>query len=210
MDDAPSIRFPRTVTVDDRRVCIRPVTPDDRDRILEGLRSISVDTSYRRFFTPRFYPSEAELRYLTQIDGDRHMALGAVDCSAKGEPGVGAARYVRLPEAPTVAEAAVLVIDAYQRDGIGSLLLAALSQYAAGQGVEWFRGFVLADNRDFLAYLEALGACHKETHDGVLQLDVPVYPRGAQLPDTPALARARWAWRTIDDAGVADCDGPVD
>jgi len=205
MDNAPSIRFPRTVTFDGERVCLRPVTPDDRDRILEGLRSISVETSYRRFFTPTFYPSEAELTYLTQIDGEQHMAVGALDCTREGEPGLGVARYVRLPDEPTVAEVAITVIDDYQRRGIGSLLLAALSQYAAGHGVEYFRGFVLADNRDVLDYLDALGACREQTHDAVRQLDVPVYPQGAELPAHSALDRARWAWRAVAEADLGDC-----
>lgn len=206
MDDAPPIRFPRTVTVDGHRICLRPVTPDDRDRILAGLQEISVETSYRRFFTPTFYPSESELAYLTQIDGDTHMAVGALDCTREGWPGLGVARYVRLPDEPTVAEVAITVIDDYQRRGIGSLLLAALSQYAASHGVEYFRGFVLADNRDFLSFLDALGACREETHDAVRQLDVPVYPRGAPLPDHPDLDRARWAWQAVDEAEVGDCE----
>jgi GNAT superfamily N-acetyltransferase len=209
--DAPApIQFPRTVAFNDHRICLRPVTPDDRDRILAGLQEISVETSYRRFFTPTFYPSERELQYLTQIDGDTHMAVGALDCTRDGWPGLGVARYVQLPDEPTVAEGAVLVIDAYQRQGIGSLLLAALSQYAAGHGIEYFRGFVLTENRDFLDFLDALGACREQTHDAVRQLDVPVYPRGAPLPDHPALDRARWAWEAVAEAPIADCSGPVD
>jgi GNAT superfamily N-acetyltransferase len=191
-------------------VCIRPISPEDRERIVEGLHEMSAETSYRRFFTPRFYPSDRALDYLTQIDGEQHMALGAVDCSRDGDPGVGAARYVRLPEAPTVAEAAVVVIDAYQRQGIGSMLLACLSRYAADHGVEWFRGFVLAENQEFLRFLRTLGGVNEQVHEGVIQLDVPVYVRADNLPEQPGTGRARRAWRMIDEAEIADCDGPVD
>lgn len=203
-------QFPRTTTVDGLRVCIRPITPDDRDRILEGLRSMSVQTSYRRFFTPKFYPSEETLHYLTHVDGEQHMALGAVDCTREGNPGIGAARYVRLPDQPAVAEAAVVVIDAYQQRGIGSLLIAALSRYAAGHDLEYFRGFVLAENRAFLSFLRDLGAVRERAHGGVIQLDVPVYARAEALPDGPETTRAQWAWRTLDDARVADCEAPPD
>jgi GNAT superfamily N-acetyltransferase len=194
------------MTVDGLRVCVRPVTPDDRDRILQGLRSMSVETSYRRFFTPTFYPSEETLRYLTHVDGEQHMAIGAVDCTREGEPGIGAARYVRLPEEPAVAEAAVVVLDAYQQRGIGSLLIAALSRYAAHHGVECFRGFVLAENRSFLAFLRNLGAVNEHAHGGVMQVDVPVYARAGALPDGPETARALWAWRTLDEARIGGCD----
>lgn len=208
------LQFPRTMTVDGLRVCIRPVTPDDRERILEGLRSMSVETSYRRFFTPKFYPSDETLHYLTHVDGDHHMALGAVDCTQDGFPGIGAARYVRLSDQPSIAEAAVVVLDAYQQQGIGSLLIAALSRYAAGRGdsdgsgappIEYFRGFVLAENRAFLSFLYNLGAVREQAHGGVIQLDVPVYAYAESLPDGPETARAQWAWRTLDDAQISDC-----
>jgi GNAT superfamily N-acetyltransferase len=206
MEASPSIQFPRTLTLDGLRVCVRPVTPDDRERIVQGLQSMSVETSYRRFFTPRFYPSEETLQYLTHVDGEQHMALGAVDCTRDGEPGIGAARYVRLGDRPSVAEAAVVVLDAYQQRGIGSVLIAALSRYAAAHDIEAFRGFVLAENRDFLAYLRTLGAVNERAHDGVIQLDVPVYAHFDDLPDGSGLRRARRAWQALDDARVGDCD----
>jgi GNAT superfamily N-acetyltransferase len=210
MTSSSAFPLPRTVTIGDLRVCLRPVTPDDRERLLDGLRALSVETSYRRFFAPTFYPSEATLHYLTHPDGERHVAIGAVDCTREGTPGVGAARYVRLAEQPTVAEAAVVVVDAYQRQGIGSLLLAALSRVAADRGVDRFRGYVLADNRAFLRYLRALGAVNEQAHDAVIQLDVPVYARAAALPEAPETERARWAWHTLVDAPVGDCtDAPA-
>jgi GNAT superfamily N-acetyltransferase len=207
MADPQTIRFPRTVTVNGRRVCIRPITPDDRDRIVQGLRSMSVETTYRRFFTPTFYPDEKTLQYLTHVDGEQHMALGAVDCTREGEPGIGAARYVRLSDRPSIAEAAVVVIDAYQQQGIGSMLIAALSRYAADHGVDAFRGFVLSENRDFLAYLRTLGASNERARDGVIQIDVPVYAREDDLPEGPDMERAKRAWKTVEDARLEDCAG---
>jgi len=195
--------FPLRVSVEDLDLIIRPVTAADKSRIVEGLRAISPETSYRRFFTPTFYPSDEQLRYLTDIDGERHMALGAVDASKEGAPGVGVARYIRLSEEPTVAEAAILVIDAYQRRGVGSVLLVALSRYAWHHGIRTFRGYVLPDNRAFLRYLQALGARKEQVEDGILQLDLPVLGRAEDLPETPAAQRARRAWRTVDTAWPA-------
>ena len=173
--------------------------------MLEGLQSITVETSYRRFFTPSFYPSDDELRYLTDVDYDRHVALGVVDCTQAGHPGVGAARYVRLADEPTIAEAAVLVIDAYQHRGIGSLLLAALSQHAAQNGVARFRGFVLQDNDAFLSFLRALGAVDETTREGVVQIDLPVYPDPDPVPKTPLTERAHWAWEKLQTADERVC-----
>lgn len=204
MSSDSALSFPRTATLNGLRVSIRPITPDDRERILAGLRSISAETSYHRFFTPSFYPNEEQLRYLTDVDGVRHVALGAVDCTEAGEPGVGAARYVRLDEAPEVAEAAVLVVDRYQRRGVGSLLLAALSRHGSANGVERFRAYVMDDNRSFLAYLRSLGAVSERVEDSVVQVDVPVYASPSDVPDT-APDRARWAWQCLDASTPGPC-----
>ncbi len=195
--------FPLRVSVGDLDLIIRPVKAADKSRIVEGLRAISSETSYRRFFTPTFYPSDEQLRYLTDIDGERHMALGAIDASKEGAPGVGVARYIRLSEEPTVAEAAILVVDAYQKRGVGSILLVALSRYAWHHGIRTFRGYVLLDNQAFLRYLQSLGAHKERAEDGVLQIDLPVPGRLEDLPETPAAQRARWAWRLVDKAWPA-------
>src|SRR4029450_3565012 len=68
--------------------------------------------------------------------------------------GVGVARYVREAGDPTVAEVAVTVADAYQRRGIGTLLVRTLGEVAAGNGIRTFVNYVLWDNaaaRDLLA-----------------------------------------------------------
>lgn len=115
------------------------------------------------------------------------------------------ARYVRLPDESTVAEAAIVVIDAYQGQGIGSLLMAALSKRAADCGLEYFRAYVLVENRGVIEVLRALGASELPAEDGVLQMDVPVYPDPQNLPTDPELKRVRRAWHAIETAKEGDC-----
>lgn len=206
LKDGPARQVPRLVQTEGLHLCIRPVTPDDRTAIREGLATISPETTYRRFFVSTFSPDDRELRYLTEVDGQNHVALGAEDCTANPPRGTGVARYVRLPDAPSVAEAAVIVVDAYQRRGIGSLLLAALSKRAAECELEHFRSYVLAENTGVIEVLRALGAIKSQAQDGVLQLDVPIYSRHQNLPARPELERIRWAWRTIERAEAGDCE----
>ena len=209
--DADSVPpAPRLVRAGDLHLCIRPVTPADRESIREGLRAISPETTYQRFFVSAFSPSEQELQYLTEVDGIDHVALGALDCTQSPPQGTGIARYVRLPDDPTRAEAAIVVIDAYQGRGIGSLLLAALNTRAAQCGVEYFRSYVLVDNRGVVKVLRALGAIEAPVQEGILQLDVPVYAGPEDVPAAPALDRLRWAWRALDAATEGRCDGEVD
>lgn len=201
----PALSFPLRVRIHKHTFGVRPITPDDRERIRSGLQHISEETSYHRFFTAHFTPTDARLRYLTNVDGEQHVALGMVDCETPEEVGVGAARYVRLPDDPSVAEAAVLVIDAYQNRGLGSVLLAALNRHAAARGVRRFRAYVLQDNADFLGYLRGLGAFEEKAQDGAVQLDLPVRATVEGLPDTEAAQRARWAVARLDAAEPGGC-----
>jgi RimJ/RimL family protein N-acetyltransferase len=205
-EDPLPLRLPLLVTTESLRLCIRPVTPADREEIRRGLQSISPETMYRRFFVSAFSPDDRELQYLTEVDGENHVAVGAIDCAQDPPKGTGVARYVRLPEEPTVAEAAIVVIDAYQGQGIGSLLMAALNKRAAECGIERFRGYVLVENTGMIEVLRALGASETSAEDGVLRMDAPVYPDLRDLPADPELERVRWAWRTIETAGEGDCE----
>jgi GNAT superfamily N-acetyltransferase len=200
MNELPPFHLPVTVETQGLRVRLRPITPDDRERVLEGLRKISRETSYHRFFTPQFVPNEAQLRYLTEVDGEHHVAIAAVNADDPAEPGLGAARYVRLDDEPTVAEAAALVIDDYQRHGVGALLLAALSRHAYDHGVRAFRAYVMQHNTDFLEYLRSLGTVREKVHDGVCEIDLPVVTAADDLPQGPEHEAVRRAWRAINGA----------
>jgi GNAT superfamily N-acetyltransferase len=182
------------------RIRIRHVQPSDKALLRDGLARFSRQSTYQRFFTPVVRFSEDQLEYLTNVDGAEHVALGALDVTGGTEHGVGIARYIRLPETPDVAEAAVSVIDAYQSRGIGSLLLAALSQFAAARSIHTFRAYVLAGNRRFLQYLIALGATCQSGESGVVQVDLPVRADRSELPEQPVTVTARWAWDRLDAA----------
>lgn len=183
---AGSLQLPRKVHLNHQlTLCLGPIGPGDKERIREGIKKLSPETSYHRFFTPAFRASEQELAYLTDIDGESHMAIGARDLTREGEPGIGVARYVRLSDTPRVAEAAVLVVDAYQDRGIGSLLMAVLGAYAAERGIETFRAYVLRDNNMFLQFLTALGAKVAGSEQGAVVVNVPVFTNRDQIPDRP-------------------------
>ena len=204
--DQSALRFPLLVTTEALRLCIRPVTPADREEIRKGLQSISPESTYQRFFVSAFSPSDRELQYLTEVDGVNHVALGAIDCTQHPPKGTGVARYVRLPDEPTVAEAAIVVLDAYQGRGIGSLLMAALSKRAADCSLEHFRAYVLVQNRPIVERLRALGASESPAQDGVLQFDIPVYTCGDDLPERSGLERMRWAWHAVATATTGNCE----
>lgn len=165
---------PPPTLADGRPLRILPVTPAARALIVRGLASISPETSRRRFFTVRRQFSDAELDALTNLDGDARFALGATVRAADGgaEP-VGIARFARLVETPAVAEIAILVVDAFQGQGVGRLLLKRLATAALARGIARFRGIVQPDNRPVIRLLTQYAAGPRIVSQGeLLAIDV--------------------------------------
>lgn len=128
---------------DGREVVLRLIRPEDKERLRRGFLALSPESRYRRFFTFKNDLTEDELRYLTEIDGVHHFALGAM--TPEGE-GLGVARFIQIDGEPGVAEAAVAVLDSCHGQGLGSLLFQRLIAAAAERGVERFRCEMLGIN----------------------------------------------------------------
>lgn len=165
-------------------VLVRPILPDDKERLREGLARLSAQSRYRRFLRPLEQLSDRQLRDLTEIDYADHMAWVAVDPSRPAQPGIGVARYVRVPDQPTTAEAAVAVLDAYQNRGVGTILLGLLAGSARAHGIQSFRGYVLAENTPMTDLLHSLGA--RVARQGpLLRVEVAIPATPDELPATP-------------------------
>lgn len=145
-----------TQLADGTRLLMRVVRPEDRERLRRGFEGLSAESRYLRFMGRKAALSESELTALTTLDGEDHVAIGAARLEADGElgDGLGVARFVRVPDEPEVAEAAVTVVDAAQRLGLGSLLLRRLAAAARERGVERFRGEILPRNEPMRRLLE--------------------------------------------------------
>ncbi|HYU57032.1 MAG TPA: GNAT family N-acetyltransferase [Actinomycetota bacterium] len=183
--------FPLEVALrDGTTVLIRPIEPHDKQRMIDGFERLSEESRYRRFLAPVTRLSEEQLTNLTEVDHVDHEALVALAADEAGQPGLGVARYVRLTDRPTVAEAAVTVVDDAQGKGLGSVLLALLGQVARERGIERFRAYVLESNRPMLEILEQLGAEAHRDSPGLLVVD-------AVLPTEPEDAPGEVARRVL-------------
>ncbi|MCC6215200.1 MAG: GNAT family N-acetyltransferase [Polyangiaceae bacterium] len=170
---------------DGTEVLVRCVHPGDKALLRDGFARLSPESRYRRFLGSKASLSDAELRYLTEVDGDRHFALGAqrLTGGVAGE-GLGIARFVRDAIEPEIAEAAIAVVDPAHGLGLGTLLLGRLVAAAVERGVRRFRCVVLASNDPMLRLFDALGLDAVTHHDrDLVLLDVP-------LPATTADAGA--------------------
>ncbi len=157
---------------------IRPVRPSDKGRFRSAFEALSSLSRYRRFLAQKNALSEADLRFFTEVDGERHYALVALEQTPDGgeDALVGAARYIRLDDDPDSAEIAVAVVDAHQRRGIGRLLLDRLRQVAYARGIRRIRVYLMAENLPVRRLLEALFGDQELERDGeIISGDIPLF-----------------------------------
>jgi acetyltransferase len=131
--------------LDGTLVLIRPIEPSDKPLLVEGLRRLSPEAAFRRFLSPKVRFSEAELRYLTEVDGHDHIALVAVQAEDRRTL-IAVARCVRTTPGDT-AELAIVVGDPWQGLGLGGILTQELARLARLEGIERMSGSMLAYNR---------------------------------------------------------------
>jgi GNAT superfamily N-acetyltransferase len=186
---------------------VRPIRPTDKEALVEGLALLSPESRYRRFFTPMERLTQRELAYLTEVDYQDHFAWVALEHPQPDDRpgGIGVARYIRLRDEPTVAEAAVTVMDSWQGRGVGTILLELLAQSALQNGIATFRGYLLRENDRLRRRLQRDSVRFRET-DRVLEIDV-------DLPPTSALAGSALL-EVLKEVAAGrvklDREGPVD
>jgi GNAT superfamily N-acetyltransferase len=174
--------------------------PEDKPLLLAGFRRLSAESRYARFFAPKDTLSEDELRYLTELDHERHFAIGALAEDGDGtgaSVGVGVARFIRLPDPidppdpldpagppdpldppdpPGIAEAAIAVLDDMHGRGLGKLLFLRLCAAAAERGIARFRCEVLGSNTGMRALIEDISPDPQrlriESSGGIMTIDM--------------------------------------
>src|SRR5438270_5869567 len=102
------------VLSDGGTVHLRPIRPDDGDRLVTFFHRWSAETVYRRFFTVRSDLTSTEVTRFVNVDYRDRVAIVA---ELSGEM-VAVARYDRLPDTDE-AEVAFVVEDAHQGRGLG-------------------------------------------------------------------------------------------
>jgi GNAT superfamily N-acetyltransferase len=156
---------------DGSHVLIRPVRPDDKPLFVAGFERLSEESRYLRFMGYKKVLSVRDLEFFTELDHADHEAIGAID-PFTGE-GLAVARYMRYPQDRSSAEAAVVVIDAWQGRGLGSVLLERLVDRARAAGIERFEATLFTDNKAMLALFGRIGDVEVLQHEGqTIQIDI--------------------------------------
>jgi GNAT superfamily N-acetyltransferase len=138
-----------------RTLEIRAFQPDDRADFLSAVERIGPSSRYRRFFMVKRRFTEREHAFFLNVDFDKHVALVALLEEGGRKVVVAGGRYVIVQ--PAKAEIAFAVIDQYQGQGIGSILMHHLSAIARGAGLHELIAEILPENMPMLKVCERSG-----------------------------------------------------
>jgi RimJ/RimL family protein N-acetyltransferase len=140
-------------------VTVRAIRANDKDAILESFKELDGETLYSRFFAPKKYLSDRELKQLTEVDFDRTVALVITLPAGDSEKIIGGGRYIAYRDAGGAdsAEFAMIVEEDYQGLGLGKLILKHLVTIARARGVKKFEAEVLPANERMLNLLRKSG-----------------------------------------------------
>lgn len=169
------------VLADGGTVRVRPIRPDDDDRLLRLYEQVSDETIYLRFFSPVSRPTARRLDRLTEVDHVDHVVLVA----ELGDDLVAVARYDRMARTDD-AEVAFTVRDDQQGRGIGTIMLEHLAVIAREHGIGRFVATTLPQNRRMLDVFRDAGfEVTRSFAEGVVEVAFPIAP-------TPASLAAQW------------------
>jgi RimJ/RimL family protein N-acetyltransferase len=130
---------------DGTEIEFRHIRPDDKGNLAAAMAGLSEESRQKRFLAPKPRLNASELRYLTEIDGFDHVAILAV-LADDPDAIAGVGRFVRLSDLPDTAEAAIVVGDRFQGQGLGRELGRRMADEARERGVRRFTATLLGDN----------------------------------------------------------------
>ena len=154
---------------DGTSMLLRPIVPGDAEIWLKFLNSLSVNEKYIRFqHMTRDMTPEAAVRFCG-VDHCDTCAIVAEVMRDSGKEIVATGKYYRLPDKHS-AEIILAVADDYQGRGLGTSILEQLMSVARQNGIDTFKGDVLAcdtyalsifKNYGFNLTLEAQGDAYR-------------------------------------------------
>ena len=155
---------------------IRPIRPEDEPMMIDFHRRLSEKSIYMRYFGAMNFNTRTahdRLIRVCHVDYDRDMALVVTrQLEDKSHEIVAAGRLTKLHN-ENAAEFSMLIADAYQRDGIGTKILAELVRIGRDDGLERIIAHILPSNTGMIRVSEKLGfrvRPHDDLMEAVLKL----------------------------------------
>jgi acyl-CoA synthetase (NDP forming)/RimJ/RimL family protein N-acetyltransferase len=202
MPDYPERWEAEVVLSDGGTMALRPIRPDDAERIVRFHERQSPESIYFRFFSPRPRLSERDVERFTHVDYTDRMAFVGL----LGDELVGVARYDRH-RARSDAEVAFFIDDEHHGRGMATVLLEYLAEAAREAGISGFTASVLPQNRKMLGVFTQAGfTASSRFEDGVIEVTLDIEPTPEALAAIEAragTAEARSVERLLKPTSIA-------
>lgn len=151
---------------------LRPIRPDDKDRLKDFFYRLSPHTRYLRFQYAKEHITDQELKHFSEVTPPDRYAYVATTGEAEKEQIMAVARWDVLPDRKT-AEVAFTVMDNVQLHGIGTILLEELSRAALAYNITVFKAQVLDENTRMLEVFDESGfRLQKSITEGVWHIAI--------------------------------------
>lgn len=143
------------------KISFREITENDVPLLVDLWENMSYHTRVLRFHNvSKDIPLSEVWRMATNLatlDPTRQVAIAAIEHTPDGERVLGVSRLSRAKATDSVAEAAVVVRDDYQKMGLGTQLMRKLGEKAWSMGITHFEAWVMAENEPMLNIIAKLG-----------------------------------------------------
>ncbi len=177
---------PRYTTRDGRKLTMRLLRPSDAPLLVEMFHLLTPETRRRRFHIGVENVSDEVIhqRSLELADVDNKSVAGALVAVYKDDTGehiVGSVRLARDPAAPESpeAEAAIVVRDDFQGQGVGTELMRRLVLLAKQMNVKMMVAIFQPDNEDAIRIFREVNLPYVTTIDHgetIMKIEVPPEP----------------------------------
>jgi len=165
MGAAAAPAFPLTERLrDGRSVTIRPLRPDDREKVAAAVRHLDRESIYTRLFSYRTELTAAGLDRIMRVDPERDAMLLVTLGDGAGEAPIASGRFIGAADA--TAEVAFVVEEDFQGQGLAGKLLKCLAAVARERGLTAFTAEVLAENSAMLKVFAKSGLPMRTRREG--------------------------------------------
>lgn len=177
---------PRYTTRDGRKLTMRLLRPSDAPLLVEMFHLLTPETRRRRFHIGVENVSDEVIhqRALELADVDNKSVSGALVAIYKDDTGehiVGSVRLARDPATPDApdAEAAIVVRDDFQGQGVGTELMRRLVLLAKQMKIKTIVAIFQPDNEDAIRIFREVNLPYVTTIDHgetIMKIEVPSEP----------------------------------
>lgn len=146
------------VTIEGRRLRLRPIGPDDEDALIDMARRSTPDDLRLRFFSAVRPEPGPLVTALTHYDHSRQRAAGAYDPALPRGPTelLGVGRMTWQPDLSR-GEFAIMVRSDLKGHGLGHCLMSEMLGWAVDLGLPRVDGEVLPENSAMLRMVRSCG-----------------------------------------------------